>query len=174
MEIPEFMSFEQAAVLPVPISLAAAGLYQRNHLNIPLPGTRDNRSGQKVLVMNAASQVGAMAAQLAIASGLIVIATAAREDHAWVKSIGVTAVFDLSSTSAQSQLNEVVRDYSLVGIFDASPADHASSKLSTAFAKAEAQPRLCSVWPTTAVPERMIASIGKYITTCKQEKMQKG
>lgn len=79
------------------MSLAAARLYQRNRLNLPLPSTRDNSSGQKVLVLDATSRVGAMTVQLAVASDLIVIARAAKEDHAWVTSLGAKVLFDLSS-----------------------------------------------------------------------------
>jgi NADPH:quinone reductase-like Zn-dependent oxidoreductase len=172
VEIPASMSFEQAVVLPVPLSLAAAGLYQRNHLNIPLPGTRENKSGQKVLVMDAASNVGAMAVQLAVASDLIVIATAARGDHAWVRSLGAAVVFDPSQMFAQDQLNEVVSDHSLVGIFDATTTDHVLCKLSIALANTEILPRLCAIWPTRGASKYVSASIGKYNITWKQEKIR--
>lgn len=93
-EIPDEMSFERAAVLPLALSTAAAGLYERDQLALPFPDAAPPARDQVVLVWGASTSVGNNAVQLARASGYAVVATAGRHNHDLVRSLGAEAVFD--------------------------------------------------------------------------------
>ncbi|KAF4314092.1 Alcohol dehydrogenase superfamily zinc-containing [Botryosphaeria dothidea] len=102
--IPDSLSFEEATVLPLAISTAAAGLYQKTHLALPHPSTNPQPTGQTLLVWGGSSSVGATAIQLAVASGLKVVATASSRNHDFVKSLGATAVIDYNSPSVVDEI----------------------------------------------------------------------
>lgn len=69
-EIPDSLSFAQAAVLPLAIATACSGLYHPEYLNLPLSSATDAKSRERwILIWGGASSVGATAIQLAAASG---------------------------------------------------------------------------------------------------------
>ena len=74
--IPNELSFEQAAVLPLTLSTAATGLFQRDHLALPLPAIDAPDRQQTVLVWGGSTHVGSNGIQLARCAGYRVIATA--------------------------------------------------------------------------------------------------
>ncbi|MFI8517815.1 NADP-dependent oxidoreductase [Streptomyces sp. NPDC085481] len=78
---PAALSWEQAASLPV------AGETAQRVLD--LLGVRE---GETLLLHGAAGAVGAVAAQLAVASGVTVIGTASERNHAFLRELGVTPV----------------------------------------------------------------------------------
>jgi NADPH:quinone reductase-like Zn-dependent oxidoreductase len=78
--IPDDMKFEEAAVLPLSVSTASAGLFQDDFLNLPLPTTSPKKPGKVLLVWGGSSSVGSQVIQLAIASGNDVIATASKRN----------------------------------------------------------------------------------------------
>ncbi|GGV01601.1 hypothetical protein GCM10010211_81110 [Streptomyces albospinus] len=78
---PAFLTFEQAAALPV-----AAETAYRTLRELGL------RSGQTLLVHAAAGGVGLMAVQLAHAWGATVIGTAGEANHAYLRELGATPV----------------------------------------------------------------------------------
>lgn len=78
---PEWLSFEQAAALPVAVETAYRTLRQ---LGV--------REGQTLLVHAAAGGVGLMATQLARAWGATVIGTAGEPNHAFLREIGAIPV----------------------------------------------------------------------------------
>lgn len=45
--IPDSLSFEQAAVLPLTLSTAATGLFQENHLGLAMPGSQAPSTGRR-------------------------------------------------------------------------------------------------------------------------------
>lgn len=101
-EIPDDLSFEKAAVIPLGFSTAAAGLFQDDLLNLKLPtepAAPAGSAGQTVLIWGGASSVGCNAIQLAVAAGYSVIATASPKNFDFVKTLGATQVFDYRSPS---------------------------------------------------------------------------
>ncbi|KAB2573048.1 Dehydrogenase azaJ [Lasiodiplodia theobromae] len=121
--IPDDLSFEQAVVLPLALATAAAGIYGKTVLNLPLPpadGTRSTADSGTLLVWGAASSVGTAVIQLARASGLHVVATASARNHDFVKSLGANEVFDYKSPDANHQIVTALekRADSFVGVFD--------------------------------------------------------
>ncbi|PIG69558.1 hypothetical protein AARAC_002743 [Aspergillus arachidicola] len=98
--IPDHLSFEEACVLPLAVSTASAGLYQKDYLNLPLP------SLTKV-------------EPLASASGLRVITTASLPNHALVKALGADLVFDYKSPTVVDDIARAIEDTDFVGAYDA-------------------------------------------------------
>ncbi|KAE8334261.1 hypothetical protein BDV24DRAFT_170376 [Aspergillus arachidicola] len=117
--IPSHITFEQGAVLPLAISTAAAGLYLPEYLGLPLPLTVPKPTAGVVLIWGGSSSVGATAIQLAVASGLHVIATASSSNHAFVKSLGAHDMFDYTSPTAVQSVLAILKTSKLVGVYDA-------------------------------------------------------
>ncbi|KAH7403597.1 chaperonin 10-like protein [Cadophora sp. MPI-SDFR-AT-0126] len=117
--IPDSISFEKAAVLPLSISTAAAGLYLPENLNLPLPSTTSRASPKALLIWGGASSVGSTTIQLAAASGLKVVITASSANHEYVRSLGASAVLDYRSPSLIVDLLSELKGGDFVGIYDA-------------------------------------------------------
>ena len=74
--IPSALTFERAAVLPLGLSTAACGLFQKDHLALAHPSTSPERTGKTLLVWGGSTSVGSNAIQLAVAAGYEVVTTA--------------------------------------------------------------------------------------------------
>jgi NADPH:quinone reductase-like Zn-dependent oxidoreductase len=92
--VPDDLPLQRAAVLPLAISTAAAGLYQKTHLGLPYPKLAPKKIGKTILVWGGSSSVGSAAIQLASSSGLIVAAVAPTQHHGYAKNLGAAYVFD--------------------------------------------------------------------------------
>lgn len=116
--IPDSLTFEQAVTLPLAVSTASVGLYLPDHLGLPLPSTSPESTGKTLLVWGAASSVGATAVQLAVASGLRVIATASPANHQFIKDLGASAVFDYRSPTVVNDIVNELRGKEIAGAYD--------------------------------------------------------
>ncbi|GME56938.1 alcohol dehydrogenase [Neofusicoccum parvum] len=120
--IPDNLSFEQAVVLPLALSTAAAGLYEHTVLGLPPPpsdGSRSNDNNGTILVWGAASSVGNAVIQLARASGLQVIATASARNHDALKSLGANQILDYKLPNINESVLAAIKNAdNLVGVFD--------------------------------------------------------
>lgn len=87
--IPDGVRFEDAAVLPLGISTAAAGLFDDLKLRLPsVDGVNDdNNRNEVVLIWGAASSMGSIAVQLAVAAGYHVITTASAKNHDYARGL---------------------------------------------------------------------------------------
>lgn len=97
--VPAGMTDEQAAVLPLGVSTAACGLFQPQHLGLPMPGAASSDAGQAgdrgvVVVWGGSTSVGMNAVQLAHAAGYDVVSTASPRNHEKVRSLGADVVVD--------------------------------------------------------------------------------
>lgn len=103
--IPDGMSDDEAAVLPLGLSTAASALFQRAHLGLRMPtdGT-PTRDGGVVVVWGGSTSVGMNAVQLARAAGYDVVSTASPRNAAIVHSLGAEAVVDYTSAGAVDDL----------------------------------------------------------------------
>lgn len=158
--IPDRLSFEQAATLPLPVALAAAGLYQKNHLGISLPYTPPSPTSRTILVLDGASDVGAMVVQLASASGMDVIATASKRNFNIVRSFGASIVMDHDSL-AQGVLATALDDLPLAGIFDTISTPQSLASIDTLLAIMEQSPPVCTLKPPAQRPSHFSPSIGE-------------
>ncbi len=93
---PSNLSFEEAASVPVAAETAWQGIFTHGHLE----------KGQTILIHGAAGAVGAYAVQLASHAGAAVIATASRDDEAYLTSIGASRVIDYR----EAQFDKVLRE----------------------------------------------------------------
>lgn len=113
--LPDTVSYEQGAVLPLGISTAAAGLFEVDQLGLPLPVGRTPPGKDVVLVWGASTSVGCNAVQLARASGFVVIATAGRRNHDFVRSLGAETVFDYKDADVDGKIVEALQHRRLAG-----------------------------------------------------------
>ncbi|KIW33132.1 uncharacterized protein PV07_00003 [Cladophialophora immunda] len=90
-QIPNSMSFDEAATLPLGVITVGQNMYQA--MGLPWPNNPSS-SGEKVLIYGASSATGTLAVQFAKLSGLSPIAVCSSKHFDLVKSLGATAVYD--------------------------------------------------------------------------------
>ena len=95
--IPGALAYEKAAVLPLGLSTAACGLFQKDHLALDHPSTSPRRGDKAVLIWGGSTSVGSNAIQLAVAAGYHVVTTASPRNFDYVRRLGATEVFDYRS-----------------------------------------------------------------------------
>jgi NADPH:quinone reductase-like Zn-dependent oxidoreductase len=113
--IPNSLSFEQAAVLPLGLSTAATGLFQRDHLGLALPSATPADRLETVLVWGGSTSVGSNAIQLARNAGYRVLATASPHNFAYIQSLGAAETVDYRSRTAVDELIDKIGDSRLAG-----------------------------------------------------------
>lgn len=124
--IPETIPFEQAVVLPLSVSTAAAGLYLKDTLGLQVPtapgaGEKVTKKKETLLLWGGSSSVGSSVIQLAVASGYDVVATASPANYAYVKSLGASLVLDYHNPDVVAILTGLLKASGarLVGAYDA-------------------------------------------------------
>jgi NADPH:quinone reductase-like Zn-dependent oxidoreductase len=149
-------------VLPLAISTAAAGLYMSSFLHLPYPMEGPRDTAKSILVYGASSSVGATAVQLAVASGVKVVATASQKNYDFVKTLGATDVLDYKSKSIVEDLVLALKKSGgFAGVYDA------VSEPDTIKLCAEVADRLgggfisCTLSPPEGLPESVGASACK-------------
>lgn len=170
--LPDSLNLNEAHSLPLSVTLAAVGLYQRNHLNLPLPrahsGTREEREEyiQKViLIIDGASEIGALATQLATASGLRVIATASKNDANFVTSLGASLVVDDQDPSAARGELVAALDMGTMqfsGIFDTRSTEQSCAQIDALLQDIAQSPRVCAVNPPPCPPKSFVPTVGEF------------
>jgi NADPH:quinone reductase-like Zn-dependent oxidoreductase len=115
--LPATTAFEDAAVLPLAVSTAAAGLFERDQLGLDYSRLGDPAPRDEVVVIwGGATAVGGNAIQLASAAGYRVIATASAKNHERMKGLGAEAVFDYRDPQAPNRIIEAVGGSAVAGI----------------------------------------------------------
>lgn len=113
--IPDAMPYESAAVLPLALSTAACGLFQRDQLALHHPSAAPEPAGETLLVWGGATSVGSDAIQLAVAAGYEVITTASPQNFAYVTGLWASQVFDYRSATVVNDLIIAFRGQRLAG-----------------------------------------------------------
>ncbi|KAK4201175.1 chaperonin 10-like protein [Triangularia verruculosa] len=107
-KIPDHVSFEQAAVLPLGFSTAATALFlkpEQGGLALPLPASpRQEPKNQVVIIWAGATSVGSNAIQMAKAAGYEVYTTASAKNWEYVRRLGATEVWDYRSESVTGDI----------------------------------------------------------------------
>ncbi|KAF2230088.1 GroES-like protein [Viridothelium virens] len=117
--IPDEVAFEDACVIPLGCSTAAAGLFQDGYLNLQPPSSPPQQLiGQTLLVWGGSSSVGSNAIQLAVAAGYEVIATASPKNFEYVKQLGAVKVLDYQSSTISDDLRDVFKGKTIAGALD--------------------------------------------------------
>ncbi|MBE7179693.1 MAG: zinc-binding alcohol dehydrogenase family protein, partial [Terriglobus roseus] len=125
--IPDDVSFAEAAVLPLSISTAAAGLFTKVALRLVCPTPESAtaepplKSKQKatVLVWGGSSSVGSSCIQLAAAAGYKVITTASPSNYTYCKDLGASLVLDYHNPDVVLILIGLMRGMNVIGAYDA-------------------------------------------------------
>jgi NADPH:quinone reductase-like Zn-dependent oxidoreductase len=113
--IPDAMTYDNAAVLPLGISTAACGLFQKDFLALNYPSGDAKPTGKTLLVWGGSTSVGSNAIQLAVAAGYEVIATASPKNFAYVKALGAGMVFDYAAGTAVADIIEAFNGRTIAG-----------------------------------------------------------
>jgi len=117
--IPDGLSFERAAVLPLGVSTAACALFQERHLGLRLPPTSRGGAAQAdrevVVVWGGSSSVGMNAVQLATAAGYDVLSTASAVNAETVRELGATHVYDYRDPEVVDKLVAVIAGRTVAG-----------------------------------------------------------
>ncbi|KAF7952992.1 hypothetical protein EAE96_006214 [Botrytis aclada] len=162
--LPDSLSFVQGAVLPLAISTASAGLFQKDTLNLPLPfATNKVESDNKnsILIWGGASSVGATAIQLAIAAGLKVITTASSQNKDFVESLGAQTVIDYKSPNVVEEVVDALRGSEIAGVFDAISETRSFETVRQILESLNVFPKVASVLPYDKPTEKFSP---KYVT----------
>lgn len=115
--IPNSMPHENACVLPLCLSTAACGLFQKDFLALPYPTVSPKPNGKTVLVWGGSTSLGSNAIQLAVASGHEVITTASPKNFDYVKRLGAVEVFDYRSTTVVKDIIKAFQNRQSAGAF---------------------------------------------------------
>lgn len=113
--IPDNLSYESAAVLPLGLSTAACGLFQKDYLALQYPSVPSKPTGKALLIWAGASSVGSNAIQLAVAAGYEVITTASPKNFDYVKKLGASQVFDYHSKTIVEELIDAFKGKTIAG-----------------------------------------------------------
>lgn len=92
--IPSSVTYEQAAALPMGVSVATKALFHKDYLSLDLPSASPSPKQETVLIWGGSTSVGSNAIQLAVAAGYEVFTTASPHRFEHVKGLGAAQVFD--------------------------------------------------------------------------------
>ncbi|KAL9617484.1 MAG: hypothetical protein Q9160_007747 [Pyrenula sp. 1 TL-2023] len=121
--IPEWISYEQACVLPLTLSTAAYGLFHKDFLaldsapTVPPPPPTVIGNNRAIFITGGSSSVGSNAIQLAVSAGYQVYATASPKNFAYVEKLGATRVFDYHSTTVIDDVITALNGKTLAGAY---------------------------------------------------------
>ncbi|PSR81485.1 putative zinc-binding alcohol dehydrogenase domain-containing protein cipB [Coniella lustricola] len=116
--IPDDLDYADAAVLPLGLATAAAGLFQKDHLALDYPKVGGaTANGKTVLIWAGSSSVGSNAIQLAVAAGYEVITTASPKNFDYCKKLGAAHVFDYKSDTLTEDLLRAFKGKTSAGGF---------------------------------------------------------
>jgi NADPH:quinone reductase-like Zn-dependent oxidoreductase len=160
------VAFEQAAVLPIALATSAAGLFQEDGLNFPLPSAEEPKpTGKTLLVWGGASSVGSAAIQLAVAAGLTVISTASSKNFELVKSLGASAVYDYKSPTIVEDVVRAISGTDFAGVFDAISETPTFEAVRAILAKLESNAKVVITSPYDKPTEQPGPKFGKLFLT---------
>jgi NADPH:quinone reductase-like Zn-dependent oxidoreductase len=145
--IPDDLSFERAAVLPLAMSTAATGLFQQDQLGLAMPTLGAPERGETVLVWGGSTSVGTNAIQLAHCAGYRVVTTASRRNFDYVSSLGAAGAVEYHARDVVAQLTAMIGDSPLAGALaigagSLGPTIELAARLAGAKKVAAAQPGL--------------------------------
>ncbi|MCJ1372614.1 hypothetical protein MMC20_003839 [Loxospora ochrophaea] len=115
--IPSSMSYEAACVLPLGLSTAACGMFQKDYLALQYPSVSPKPTGKTLLVWGGSTSVGCNAIQLAVAAGYEVITTASPKNFDFVKKLGAIQAFDYRSKTVVKDIIEAFKGRDSAGAF---------------------------------------------------------
>ena len=115
--IPSTLSYESAAVLPLGLSNAACGLFQKDYLALQHPSMLPKPTSKAFLVWGGSTSVGNNAIQLAVAAGYEVFTTASPKEFDSVRKLGASQIFDDNSQTVVEEIIDVLKGKTFAGAF---------------------------------------------------------
>lgn len=112
------VSCVDACVLPLAMSTASCGLFQKDQLALHPPQLNEKSrrgEGRALLIWGASTSVGNCAVQLATAAGYYVVATASPKNWDLVRRLGAREVFDYRSPTAVEDIVRAMKGRRAVG-----------------------------------------------------------
>lgn len=121
--VPDHVSLEAAAVLPLACDTAMAGLFVTSQLGLSTSDLGDSEatppgSESLLLIWGGSSSVGCCAIQMAHAAGYEVFAVASGRNHGLCNSLGATKVFDHSDPDVEAAIIAASKGKTVVGALD--------------------------------------------------------
>lgn len=113
--IPKELSYEAASVLPLGLSTAACGLFQKDQLALDPPSASPKPNGKTLLVWGGSTSVGSNAIQLAVAAGYEVFTTASPRNFDYCKKLGASRAFDYSDKNVIADIIEALAGKTVAG-----------------------------------------------------------
>ncbi|GGR26346.1 zinc-binding alcohol dehydrogenase family protein [Deinococcus ruber] len=113
--LPGHLTYEQGAVLPLGLSTAACGLFQKDQLALQYPSATPVPTGQTLLIWGGSTSVGNNAIQLAVAAGYEVVTTASPRNFEHLRALGASQVFDYHSDTVVQDLIAALHGKTLAG-----------------------------------------------------------
>ncbi|GGF14131.1 zinc-binding alcohol dehydrogenase family protein [Hymenobacter cavernae] len=113
--IPDSLAYERAAVLPLGLSTAACGLFEKDQLALNHPSANPKPTGKTLLIWGGSTSVGSSAIQLAVAAGYEVITTCLPRNFDYVKKLGASQAFDYNSPTVVSDISKAFQGKTSAG-----------------------------------------------------------
>ena len=113
--IPDDMAYENAVVLPLTLSTAACGLFEKDQLALRHPSASPKPTSETLVVWGGSTSLGSNAIQLAVAAGYDVITTASPKNFGYVKKLGASQAFDYRSATAVRDIIRAIGDRTNAG-----------------------------------------------------------
>jgi NADPH:quinone reductase-like Zn-dependent oxidoreductase len=119
--IPADLAYEEACVLPLGLSTAACGLFEKDQLALDPPSLSPSPNGKTLLVWGGSTSVGSNALQLAVAAGYEVFTTASPRNFDYCKQLGASRVFDYSDPNVVRDLITALQGKTIAGALAIGP-----------------------------------------------------
>ncbi|HEY0753945.1 MAG TPA: zinc-binding alcohol dehydrogenase family protein [Ktedonobacteraceae bacterium] len=113
--IPNTLPYENAAVLPLTLSTAACGLFEKDQLALHYPSVNPQPTGKTLLIWGGSTSVGSNAIQLAVAAGYEVFTTASPRNFNYVKKLGASQVFDYHDKHSVKEIIKAFQGKTIAG-----------------------------------------------------------
>ena len=113
--LPDTLPYENACVLPLALSTAACGLFQKDQLALQYPSVKPQPTGKTLLIWAGSTSVGSNAIQLAVAAGYEVFTTASPRNFAYVKKLGASQVFDYHEKNCVKEIIKAFQGKTIAG-----------------------------------------------------------
>ena len=154
-KIPDSLSFDEAAIVPMGFATAAVGLFL--FLDIPRPPTKQQGA---FLVWGASSSVGTAVLQMTRQLGYTVYAVNSPKHNEYIKKLGATQCFDYKASDVVEQITQSLKGQKVVA-YDAI-SEHGSAPKTAEILQNVGGGKLCLTlpWPEDAKkPENVSTSV---------------
>ncbi|KAF2967941.1 hypothetical protein GQX73_g5623 [Xylaria multiplex] len=135
--IPPNLSYENASTLPLGISTAASGLFQKESLNLEPPVAYPPARDEWVIIAGATGNVGSHGVRLASAAGYKVLGTGSARSFALARKLGADDMVDYNDKDLVGTMVQKLSGKRVAGAFDASGTKVSIMALANTLARSE-------------------------------------